>query len=223
MKFLMTILFALSVAAPSLADVATPPVPTFNKVTATVFVGMGVGHGSGFFIAPDVVVTAKHVVSQATGFEEGNPDYKRMYVETYDGIKYNIKSVVVSEKHDVALVLLDKPVDKIVPAKVDCRFPETGETLIHVGSPGHIRWLTTPIFVGGTDEGMILLVGDGILGGVSGGPLFDKDDEVVGIITQGMDIRIPGFADIPSGIGRGVPATAICHLIDTLHKEAPRS
>lgn len=86
----------------------------------------GKWQGSGFFIANDIICTARHVA-------EGGTDF---VITLVDGTKLHASKALSSVHYDVAFIMLDKPYEKAVilhmGSIVDCRL---GEDMFAIGNP----------------------------------------------------------------------------------------
>jgi len=146
---------------------------------SSVLITNGKGHGSGVLIAPDKVLTAKHVTD--------NDDLR---IVTRDGGIYEIASVVAdpNEDTDLSVATLKKPVIYGVFAHVGCRLPEVAEPIHYVGNPGKARGWYLPFMVAKTESDKnthrMYLTGNTVVGGASGGPVFDKYGDVLGVMIQ---------------------------------------
>ncbi|HEY7635424.1 MAG TPA: trypsin-like peptidase domain-containing protein [Gemmatimonadales bacterium] len=169
------------------------------------------GLGSGVLISADgKVLTAAHVVQVA----------ERVGIEFKDGKVYPAHVVGSSAQADVALVQLDRVPTAASPAPLaDSDSLEVGDQVIVIGAPyGYGHSLTV-----GHVSGRLTI--DGIVSGVpmeviqtdaainvgnSGGPMFNLDGEVVGIVssilTQSGGFEGVGFA-VPTNVARKVLLT----------------
>jgi serine protease Do len=162
------------------------------------------GLGSGVLISADgKVLTAAHVVQVA----------ERVGIEFKDGKVYPAHVVGSSALADVALVQLDRLPPAVSPAPLaDSDLLEVGDQIVAIGAPyGYGHSLTV-----GHVSGKLTI--DGILSGVpmeaiqtdSGGPMFNLQGEVVGIVssilTQSGGFEGVGFA-VPANVARKVLLT----------------
>lgn len=145
------------------------------------------GIGSGVIISKDgLVMTAAHVVQVADALE----------VHFRDGTRSNATIVSSSPRTDLALLKLDsKNLSHIQVAETgDSQRLQVGDGIFAIGSPhgiaytltsGHVsNILSTGIPVLHNTEIDVILTDAGIDVGNSGGPLFDMEGKVVGIISQ---------------------------------------
>ncbi len=152
------------------------------------------GIGSGFFIAPNRVITNYHVIS---GMHVGA-------VKLVSGQTYNIQGVIAYDvEADLAMLQIRIPSDVSVPAlRVSGKLPEQGERVIAIGNPRGLDWTIS--------DGIIsaLRQGDGfdsriqmtvpISPGSSGGPVLNMRGEVIGVAVSGrtdaqnINFAVPG-------------------------------
>lgn len=168
-----------------------PPTPTApssatledlvsNVSPAVVTVEAGPGRGSGFFVAPDTILTNVHVVTTNTSVTVRRPD----------GSTDIARVAAQSPQFDIAVLKLsnpaaDQPIVKmgsIVGARV-------GQEVIAIGTPLGILQNTVSrgiISALRNVEGAMTIQTDAPINpGNSGGPLFDRAGFVIGIIKSG--------------------------------------
>jgi S1-C subfamily serine protease len=166
------------------------------------------GLGSGVLISADgKIVTAAHVVQTAD----------RVAVQFQDGKLYPAHVVASSVRADVALLQLDQFPIALAPAKVgNSDSLQVGDQIIVIGAPyglGHsltVGHVSGRIPSGGIVSGgpMEMIQTDAAINmGNSGGPMFNMNGEVVGIVsrilTQSGGFEGLGFA-IPSKVAQRV-------------------
>lgn len=177
-----------------------------NNGASVVKVVMVKGHGSGFYIGNGLVVTAAHVVADAP-----NAKIKLANDEEIDG------EVLWSNKaRDIALIKVG-PNAFLKPARLRCSSPEKGDLIYAEGNPLNLEFVT----VWGSVAAEARTVGPWlrafitdivVVPGQSGGPVYNLNDEVVGM-TVGVMLMPMGFSASIVGIGYAVPASEICALI----------
>lgn len=197
-----------------IAFTSAPPLLD-REMAAAVMVDIGAdgsgGHGSGFAIAPDRVITAAHVTEGQTEF----------LVTTSDGRKFPAEVLWQSPTHDTALLKLldgDSGSPNLTPAGLACRAPVLDEAVTLIGNQGIARFrvshgtvssVTPPEWGPGAPDGQMSM---GTLlnlpagHGDSGAPVFDADGRVLGLLEGGMS-----RGDYP--VVWMVPATRICELL----------
>jgi len=157
------------------------------------------GLGSGVLISADgKVMTAAHVVQTAD----------RVAVQFLDGKLYPAHVVASSTRADVALLQLDRTPIALSPARLgDSDKLDVGDQIVVIGAPyglGHsltVGHVSGRLAMGGVVSGgpMEMLQTDASINmGNSGGPMFNMDGEVVGIVsrilTQSGGFEGVGFA-----------------------------
>ena len=150
------------------------------------------GNGSGFFISADgFLLTNRHVAKTSDGF------YYRVRLAEKDAdgnpVEYLARFVAADEEYDVALLKVDLPEGKTVPflhiLKED--FPPIQADVLTFGYPT----VGTGEFILQTSRGQVTTAQPAAKGeydvfldikttqGNSGGPIVDKDGDVIGIIS----------------------------------------
>ncbi len=200
------LLAGLTFGAPARADDISATARSVVRVVSIAIVDdevVGFGHGSGFAVAPNRIVTNAHVVDLASRY----PGNVVIGVVPSEGTKgYEGRVIAIDKVHDLALIeftggrlptvaLYSGPVDEGgmvtalgYPGNVDMATARSAADYIHPLSP--IR--SEGVFSGrrqmsGTD---VLLHTAGIARGNSGGPLLDRCGRVLGVnsaITQGEE------------------------------------
>lgn len=161
--------------------------------TNVVTVFAGDGHGSGYFISSEGhIMTNAHVVGGA----------KYVAIRMSDGSDVVGKVVRKNKRRDVALVKIDK---STTPITLRTRPAVVGEEVYAIGSPLDEKFSATVskgIVSGYRDEeGLDYLQSDvNVLPGNSGGPLLDKNGELVGMTVSGIM-----FHGAPSGMNFFIP------------------
>lgn len=137
------------------------------------------GHGtcSGEFVGDEgEILTAKHCVDGFDSFE----------VQTADRRLYTAVVVATSTTHDLAMIRIDRsntPYFKLAKALT------RGEHISVLGSPlGITDTLSTGVIA--RNDGDVLLLDCGALPGNSGGPVFNEDGELVGVLNAGFIVML---------------------------------
>ncbi|WP_347350985.1 serine protease [Intrasporangium sp.] len=160
----------------------------------------GVQVGSGFAVAPRVIVTNRHVVDGAAVLQ----------IETFDGSDRQVATAGVATFADLSVVRLAEDLPATLP--LAAQNPKPGDRITVVGYPGGGELTTSQgrvlrygaDLVGESDEPMI--VDDApIEHGSSGSPLVDAAGQVVGV----------AYAGKPDGPYWAVPVELLRRLIDT--------
>jgi hypothetical protein len=160
--------------------------PLPDPLAASVIIENMNGHGSGGFVSPTQVITARHVAAHATddGFRVRGPE----------GDIYHVTDVALGPA-DIAIITVDRPF-RGVPFGFSCATRRRGDNLFYFGSPGEIEF-TGPVnltVVYGTlpkvrnaepemVDSTVMVVGEGEPG-TSGSPVLDPiTRRVVGVYT----------------------------------------
>jgi S1-C subfamily serine protease len=195
------------------ASVVSAQIPTQTKIEAlkraVVIIttedelGNPLLQGSGFFVAPERIVTASHVLKGAA----------RIRIKTIDGRTSIVQTVIAAdEKSDLALLQIEALPDTSILQLADVA-PSEGEAIVVLSNPQGFPWKVTRGKVGLSWEfgtfGERMQISAGILPGSSGGPVVNDQGRVVGI----ADIHMLGEDDlnfaVPAASLRALQATAI--------------
>lgn len=156
------------------------PKADIAPTSSAVEIGFVGGIGSGVYIGNDEVVTARHVVQKASR--------SWMVVIDQTGEQVYAKPLWISPTTDVAVVKLQGHLNLISPASLDKRAPVVGEQVEVVGCPGGRQFVHTfgqvtngPIDV--ADWHDAIPINAEVHPGNSGGPAYDKDGKVLGIVV----------------------------------------
>jgi hypothetical protein len=154
----------------------------------------GPAHGSGFFIEKGLILTNAHVVEKT----------KFLKIKTFDGEEVNAELVRMNTRRDVALLkIADKQNSSALPLLQ--REIGVGSDVYAVGSPLDEKWSETVsrgVISGYRNENGLKLIQSDVnaLPGNSGGPLLDRNGNVVGISQGGIMI-----SSAPAGINFFIP------------------
>lgn len=156
----------------------------------TAVVRTGLGHGSGFLVTPELLVTGRRVVGTAD----------RVRLRFIDGRETDGTVAYLHPQLDLALVRLEEPASTVL--SLASRPPRTGTEAFTYGAPlgevfaGTLRRST----ITGTRQvqGQGYLVADApVDAGTLGGPLLDHSGNVVGIATWSPETGTEGHLFIP--------------------------
>jgi len=158
---------------------------------STVFAGKG--HGSGFIISDDLIITNNHVVGSSNS----------VTVKLDSGIEVVGKVVATNAPRDVALIKLDVALPTHFNIRRD--LPTIGEEVYALGSPldeSLKSTLSKGIVSAFREENKMNYIQSdvNVVPGNSGGPLIDKTGNVVGITVSGIFIN-----RAPQGINFFIP------------------
>lgn len=185
-------------ATPQADDVAAAERSVVRVVTVAIVNGevVGFGHGSGFAIAPNRIVTNAHVVGDAAEF----PQNVVIGIVPSEGTRsYPGRLIRLDRRRDLAIVELER--GRLPAASVYTGPVAQRETVYALGYPGNVDIATAqsmddfirpraPVasdgIISATDaiNGVAALVHDAdIARGNSGGPLVDACGRVIGVNT----------------------------------------
>ncbi len=162
-----------------------------------VFIEMGTsygsGSGSGVIIGPNTILTAKHVVDDA--------DY--IVITGFDGNDIPVLNIEVDPNDDVAVITVDANLSNFVSPADNITL---GERVIVIGAPfGKEFYNTVTVgIVSGLNRNIphfgvcpIITVDAAVNPGNSGGPVFNINGELIGIVV-GLRHGANGFSIIAS-------------------------
>ncbi|MES3100434.1 S1C family serine protease [Sphingomonas faeni] len=202
--FLLALTFGLASSA-SADDIAATGRGVVRVVTIAVVDDqvVGFGHGSGFAIAPNRIVTNAHVVDLA----ERYPDNVVVGIVPTEGTKsYQGKVIAYDSQRDLALIEFTGA--RLPPSALYTGPMTEGDAVVSLGFPGNVDLATarsaadyirpmTPVRSEGVLSGRrvlssveVLLHTASIARGNSGGPLLDRCGRVIGVnsaITRGEE------------------------------------
>src|SRR6476659_10884002 len=148
--------------------------------------------GSGFFIAPDRIITNRHVIERSS----------RVEIHLLDGKKFPVRGVLaVDGEGDLALLQVDVPAALAVPPPIDRSVPQEGESIVVVGNPFGLEGSVSNGIVSAVREisgyGKIIQITASISPGSSGSPVVNMLGQVVGVATlqaaegQSLNFAVP--------------------------------
>src|SRR4030095_3552181 len=189
----VTLVLALSVAAqdflPELVKRIKP-----SSVAIETFDGKGntLSRGSGFFVAPDRVVTNRHVIERSS----------RVEIHLLNGKKYVVKGVLaVDGEGDLAMLQVDVPKEFALPLPIVRSVPQEGESIVVVGNPFGLEGSVSNGIVSAVREisgyGKIIQITASISPGSSGSPVVNMAGQVIGVATlqaaegQSLNFAVP--------------------------------
>jgi serine protease Do len=170
--------------------------------SADVRVELADGLGSGVYIGNGIIITAAHVVYGA----------REVKLRSDVGDVQTGEVLWVNTAYDIAAI---RPASakRFAEARLECRSPEVGEAITAVGNPVGVEFIAMRGYVSGGEREVtgfwrtVFAMDATTMQGMSGGPVYDADGDVVGI-TVGVVGTSPG-----GGLGLAVPASVVCGLI----------
>lgn len=148
----------------------------FDPLEALVYIEGDGGSGSGFFISPTQVVTAWHVIEDGGNYNFVDSRGSVYKMESFNHILYT----------DAVIVTLSTP-SPVTPVKISCKVPKVLDKLIVAGNPLTIRDIVTIQYVAGfreDEDGYRMMTTGMLAAGMSGGPVYNEQGEVVGISVE---------------------------------------
>lgn len=154
--------------------------------------GNTLSRGSGFFVAPDRVVTNRHVIEKSS----------RVEVHLMDGKKFIVKGVLaVDGEGDLAMLQVDVPRALAIPLPILRSVPQEGESIVVVGNPFGLEGSVSNGIVSAVREisgyGKIIQITAPISPGSSGSPVVNMSGQVIGIASlqaaegQSLNFAVP--------------------------------
>jgi S1-C subfamily serine protease len=137
-------------------------------------------HGSGVSIGNGLVLTAAHVADNKKFGED------KLKIVDSKGRDHKVKVLWANHKIDVALLKMDDPTD-VASSHLSCRYLDRGERLTFAGNPFDLLNITTygrvanPAIIKEGYWDAVNVVDADIGPGMSGGPVFDRGGNVVGV------------------------------------------
>ncbi len=180
---------------------------------ATVRVAHSVGHGTGVIVSNRHVVTAWHVVNEGS-----------IEVAFFAGEAKPATVVWTDEDLDLAVLSVNVP-DRYMPSHVNCHAPRPRrQHLTAVGHPSDAGWVAIAGYVDelepiGTGPFLEMALPIGL--GASGGPVFDEDGDLIGIVSailveqhvlDAMETAFPGLTPA-YGTGVMIPTASFCDVL----------
>jgi S1-C subfamily serine protease len=170
---------SLVIATASSKKVSSDPAEWADAVV-TVFAGRG--HGSGFVISDNLIMTNHHVVG----------DSNSVAIKFSNGIQVIGKVVASNSGRDVALVKIEGSLPKHF--KMERAAPTVGSDVYAIGSPLDEKFQSTVsrgIVSGVREEHKKRFIQSdvNVRPGNSGGPLVNKQGDVIGITVSGLVVN----------------------------------
>jgi len=174
--------------------------------SATVLIKRPNGHGSGVHIGNGYILTASHVVKGEGAIE----------IATEDGSSAPARLVWISTDYDVALLHVDNL--SMGRATLDCRSLRIGENIEAVGNPLDLQFIHTYGKVAGEPRTVdelrsVFIASLSVVPGMSGGPVFDRQGHLIGIITATMAVPLSLITSSLVPVSYIIPGSAICNML----------
>jgi len=134
--------------------------------------------GTGFFTAPDMVATARHVIAGAD----------RAEVRTKGGQTVRVAGIAAEDPtRDLVLIQLASAVGGVQPLKMSTVLPDPGERIFTISSPFGLEWCVSEGIVSGIQDvpsaGAAIQHTAAVSPGSSGCPLVNREGLVVAVQT----------------------------------------
>jgi S1-C subfamily serine protease len=160
----------------------------------------GITLGSGFAIAPNVLVTNRHVLAGAD----------KLTIDTWDGETIGVRTAKVGALEDLGLAVVDRRLPTLARFGPAAR---AGDSVTVVGYPlGGALTFSNGVVVDRVDgsafgvHGDVLRLTARVEHGNSGGPVLDAQGQVVGVV----------FAiQLATGFGLAIPNETLLQLVRT--------
>lgn len=154
--------------------------------------GNSLSRGSGFFIAPDRIITNRHVIEKAT----------RVEIHLLDGSRFTAKGVLALDgEGDLAILQVDVPARYAQPLPVVRTVPQEGESVVVIGNPFGLEGSVSNGIVSAVRDisgyGRIIQITAPISPGSSGSPVVNMAGQVIGVATlqaaegQSLNFAVP--------------------------------
>lgn len=154
--------------------------------------GRTISRGSGFFIAPDQVITNRHVIERASS----------VVIHLNDGKKYPVSGVIaVDGEGDIAVLRVELPGVFVQPLAITQQIPQEGESIVVIGNPFGLEGSISNGIVSAVRDfpgyGKIIQITAPISPGSSGSPVVNMSGQVIGVATlqaaegQSLNFAVP--------------------------------
>jgi S1-C subfamily serine protease len=201
---------SLSVNGPNAGEVITNKTEAFKGtvIVKTKEKGKDMGHGSGFAITRDgYILTNYHVVAG-----DNTKKQRDVTVILANGTEVPAKVVRFNRFKDVALLKIDAKFDKVFEL-TSKNTAEVMQDVYTIGAPKSIdlgQTVTVGIISNFRDynDTKFIQLGMAINGGNSGGPVFDAQGKLHGIVVS----KLVGFST--EGVGFAIPAYLVADYLN---------
>lgn len=175
------------------------------RTSPVLLVETDIGHGSGVSLGRGMVLTAAHVIKDAKEIKVSGPN----------GDATPAKVVWSAADYDIALLETDARYDG---APLSCAAVVPGQAIRAVGNPGDLKFLETRGVVAADighlmDWQHVVALDATIVPGMSGGPVFNRSGEIVGIVVAVQSVMLGWGHVAMTRFGLMVPSSSICRLL----------
>lgn len=186
---------------------AAPKFPRKALLPADVKVVLDKGHGSAVHIGSGLWLTAAHVV-------EGSS--KRLDLRFKDGSMRKAEVLWIAKDRDIALLKANG--DGVSFARLNCTMPKIGDDVTLAGNPVVLDDIVAFGKIAGDERAIahwksVVVVSGPVIPGQSGGAMYNKDHELIGISVGIAMWPLSPFAATATGYGFVVPSPTICELL----------
>jgi serine protease Do len=141
-----------------------------------------IGHGSGVFIENGLILSVNHVFAGENGAKS-----PKFIAKTEDGTILDLKIVKLIPEKDMAFLEPVNNKTNLQKSKLSCKPVKLGQDIISMGNPTILEFITTFGKVAGHKVSSeftsydIIPTDLTVAPGMSGGPVFNVDGEVIGL------------------------------------------
>ena len=164
--------------------------------------GATLSRGSGFFVAPDKIITNRHVIEKSS----------RVEIHLFNGKRYTARGVLaIDGEGDLALLQVDVPPGTAMPLQIIETTPQEGESIVVIGNPFGLEGSVSNGIVSAVRDisgyGRIIQITAPISPGSSGSPVVNMRGQVIGVATlqaaegQSINFAVPSERILQLKIG----------------------
>lgn len=189
--------------------------PDKSLASSVVILESGPAHGSGVHLGNGLILTAQHVAK-----------IKHLRVRTEHGATAPTRVLWSNDLYDLALLQIDAPLAplNLKSSRLSCALPKSGAEVTLAGNPLDLEFVSTYGRIAGPPrmwgDTLVIPVSSTMIWGMSGGPAFNSNGDVVGIndmVMLGPVFAMGGaIAQSAEGIGFIVPSRVACILMGRL-------
>jgi len=188
-------------------NAAAPKFPRKALLPADVKVMLDGGHGSAVHIGAGLYLTAAHLFERPS---------KRLDLRFKGGSLRPAEVLWISKERDIALMKADG--DGVSFARLNCGMPQIGDEITLAGNPTALEDIVGFGRIAGDERPLahwksVLVVSGPVIPGQSGGAVYNKDHELIGISVGVSLWPISPMSATATGYGFIVPGRVICELL----------